>query len=59
VEEFTCTRRASISLFKSFTHEMLLMSGTANESDVTVRALGFIIAGHQMHHLKIIKERYL
>ena len=59
VEEFTCTRRASISLFKSFTDEMLLMSGTANESDVTVRALGFIIAGHQMHHLKIIKERYL
>ena len=59
VEEFTCTRRASISLFKSFTDEMLLMSGTANESDVTVRALGFIIAGHQMHHLNIIKERYL
>ena len=59
VEEFTCTRRASISLFKSFTDEMLLLSGTANESDITVRALGFIIAGHQMHHLKIIKERYL
>lgn len=59
VEEFTCTRRASISLFKSFTNEMLLLSGTANGSDMTVRALGFIIAGHQMHHLKIIKERYL
>ncbi|NEW79869.1 MAG: DinB family protein [Gelidibacter sp.] len=59
VEEFTCTRRASISLFKSFTQEMLTLSGTANESDVTVRALGFIIAGHQVHHLKIIKERYL
>ena len=59
VEEFTCTRRASISLFKSFTDEMMLLSGTANGSDMTVRALGFIIAGHQMHHLKIIKERYL
>jgi hypothetical protein len=59
IEEFTCTRSASISLFKSFTYEMLLLSGTANESDITVRALGFIIAGHQMHHLKIIKERYL
>ena len=59
VEEFTCTRRASISLFKSFSDEMLQLSGTANESDITVRALGFIIAGHQMHHLKIIKERYL
>jgi hypothetical protein len=59
VEEFTCTRSASISLFKSFTNEMLTLSGTANGSDMTVRALGFIIAGHQMHHLKIIKERYL
>lgn len=59
VEEFRCTRRASISLFKSFTNEMLTLSGIANGSDMTVRALGFIIAGHQMHHLKIIKERYL
>ncbi|MBE0423260.1 MAG: DinB family protein [Lutibacter sp.] len=59
MEEFTCTRRASISLFKSFTDEMLQLSGTANGSDMTVRALGFIIAGHQMHHLKVIKERYL
>ena len=59
IDEFTCTRRASISLFKSFTDEMLLLAGTANGSDMTVRALGFIIAGHQMHHLKIIKERYL
>lgn len=59
VEEFTCTRRASISLFKSFTDDMMLLSGSANGSDMSVRALGFIIAGHQMHHLKIIKERYL
>ena len=59
LDEFTCTRRASISLFKSFTDEMLQLSGTANGSDMTVRALGFIIAGHQTHHLKIIKERYL
>ncbi len=59
MEEFTCTRRASISLFKSFTDEMLTLSGIANGSDMTVRALGFVIAGHQMHHLKVIKERYL
>ena len=59
LDEFTCTRRASISLFKSFTNEMLQLSGTANGSDMTVRALGFIISGHQIHHLKIIKERYL
>lgn len=59
IEEFTFLRKASISLFKSFTTEMLKMSGTANESEMTVRALGFIIAGHQLHHLKIIQEKYL
>lgn len=59
LEEFTNIRKASISLFTSFTPEMLTMSGSANGSDVTVRALGFIIVGHHMHHLKIIKEKYL
>lgn len=59
LEEFINIRKSSISLFKSFTDEMLVMNGTANGSDMTVRALGFIIAGHQMHHLKVIKEKYL
>ena len=59
LEEFTLIRKASISLFKSFSTEMLVMSGTANGSIMSVRALGFIISGHQMHHLKIIKEKYL
>lgn len=59
LNEFVQIRKASISLFTSFTPDMLTMSGTANGSKVTVRALGFIIAGHQMHHLKIIKEKYL
>ena len=57
--EFAQIRKASISLFTSFTTEMLTMSGSANGSKVTVRALGFIIAGHQMHHLKVIKGKYL
>jgi hypothetical protein len=59
IAEFEHLRKASIALFESFTAEMLLLSGSANEHDMTVRALGFIIAGHQMHHLKIIKEKYL
>ena len=57
--EFVQIRKASISLFTSFTAEMLALSGIANGSHITVRALGFIIAGHQMHHLKVIKDKYL
>jgi len=59
LEEFKHLRKATIALFKSFTPEMLIMIGSANQSDMSVRALGFIIAGHQMHHLKVIKELYL
>ena len=59
IEEFNHLRNTSISLFKSFSTKMLLKSGLANGSEMSVRALGFIIPGHQLHHLKIIKERYL
>lgn len=52
-------RQATIALFKSFTNQALLQSGTANGNKVSVRALAWIIAGHQLHHLEIIKERYL
>ncbi len=59
LDEFSNIRKASISLFTSFTPEMLTMSGSANGSLMSVRALAFVIVGHQMHHLKIIKEKYL
>ncbi|NQV78041.1 MAG: DinB family protein [Lutibacter sp.] len=59
LDELTLVRKTSVSLFKSFTDEMLIRIGTANGGNMTVRALGFIIAGHQLHHLNIIKERYL
>ena len=59
LNEFSHLRAATISLFESFTPEMLQMKGSLSGSDMSVRALGFIIAGHQMHHLKIMKEKYL
>ena len=57
--EFSEVRAATISLFKSFSDETLLLSGTANGYNMSVRAIGFVICGHALHHLKIIKERYL
>jgi len=59
LNEFSHLRAATISLFESFTPEMLQMKGSLSGSDMSVRALGFIIAGHHMHHLKIMKEKYL
>ncbi len=57
--DFEAVRNASITLFKSFTDEMLLRIGKASGSPMSTRAVGFILAGHQKHHLEVIKERYL
>jgi len=59
LDEITTVRKATIALFKSFKQEMLFMKGTADNCEISVRAIGFIIAGHQIHHHNIIKERYL
>lgn len=52
-------RVSTIDLFESFTPEMLTRKGTANKNELSVVALGFIIAGHETHHRKILMERYL
>lgn len=57
--EMALVRQCTIMLFRSFLPEDLLKSGTASERAVSVRALGFIIIGHQNHHMKVFKERYL
>jgi hypothetical protein len=59
LNELTTIRKSSVLLFKSFTNEMFSISGIANGNEMTVRALGFIIPGHLIHHTNIIKERYL
>ena len=59
IEEFVSVRKSTISLFRSFRNEMLLEVGKASDSPVSVRAIGFIIIGHEIHHTKIIRERYL
>ena len=59
IEEFKLVRQATVALFKSFTNDMLVSFGTAGTGNVSVRATGFIIAGHETHHLSFYKERYL
>jgi DinB superfamily len=57
-EEFEAVRSASIGLFRSFKEDVWPRRGLANQKEVTVRALAFITAGHQMHHRLILEERY-
>lgn len=57
--EFSAVRHATLLLFKSFSEEQLLRIGYANNNPMSVRALGFVIIGHQNHHQKVFEERYL
>jgi uncharacterized damage-inducible protein DinB len=57
--ELDAVRRATIALFSGLDAEALARRGTANAKQVSVRALAYIIAGHERHHVGILRERYL
>jgi len=57
--EMQWLRETTIDLYDSFTPEMLQRQGTASNQKISVLNLGYIIAGHDVHHRKILMERYL
>jgi uncharacterized damage-inducible protein DinB len=56
---YQLVRRSNIALFKSFDEESIGRWGTASNNKVTVRAIMFIIAGHEEHHINILNTKYL
>lgn len=58
-DEFELVRRANLSLLRSLDEEAWLRRGVASDNEVSVRALAYIMAGHETHHMNIIRERYL
>lgn len=59
VAELEAVRAATIALFRGLDDEALARRGTASGQAVTARALAYIIAGHERHHLEILRGRYL
>jgi hypothetical protein len=57
--EFESVRQSSLFLFKHLGRAAWLRRGVASESEVSVRALAYIIAGHELHHREILRSRYL
>lgn len=58
-QELAAVRAATVHLFRHFDPAALARRGTASGHPVTTRALGYIIAGHERHHLAILREHYL
>ena len=59
LHELATVRQATISLFQAFDSDALLRAGMADGRIMSVRAAAYHIAGHEMRHINIIKERYL
>lgn len=59
LEEFKAVRTMSYLFFKNLNPELLQRKGVANHNEISVENIGKIIVGHNIHHLNIIKERYL
>ena len=57
-EEFAAVRGATVALYRSLGEEAWKRRGSANKNEVTVRALAFITAGHELHHRNILEQRY-
>jgi uncharacterized damage-inducible protein DinB len=58
-DELEHVRLATIALLRGLYDEALARRGTASDAEVSVRALAWIIAGHELHHRKLLRERYL
>jgi len=57
--EFASVRQATVFLFKHLDDEAWARRGLANDNEVTVRALAHIIAGHELHHRRVLRDKYL
>lgn len=58
-KEYKSQRKCTLLLFKYFDTEMLKQIGIANNDEVSTEELGYIIAGHELHHCKVLIEKYL
>ena len=59
VAEFEHVRRSTILFFRGLQPEAARRAGVANNAPITVRALAYVIAGHELHHMAILREKYL
>jgi hypothetical protein len=58
IDEFQSIRAATVHVFRYLSEEEWSRRGVANGNPISVRALGFVIAGHERHHAKLLRDRY-
>lgn len=59
LEEYTAVRRATLTLLKGLSEEAWDRRGIVSDSESSARAWAYILAGHEIHHMNVIKDKYL
>ena len=58
INEFANVRASTVDLFTGFSDEMLKREGNVDTNKMSVEMLGYIIIGHEIHHKRVLKEKY-
>jgi len=58
IEDYIAVRRATLTLFRNLDEAAWMRRGVANNNEISVRALAYITAGHELHHRRILEEKY-
>jgi uncharacterized damage-inducible protein DinB len=57
-EQYALVRRSTLLLFRNLPDDAWDRRGNANGREITPRALAWVVAGHELHHVKVLRERY-
>ena len=58
-DEMLIVRASTLYLFKTFDETTLMQRGTVNDFEITIRAIIYILAGHEQYHINFLKENYI
>lgn len=58
VDDYIAVRRATLTLLRNLDEQAWVRRGIANKNEISVRALAYIAAGHELHHRRILEEKY-
>jgi hypothetical protein len=59
IDEFEQLRNASVHMFRNMNEQAMSRRGSANGAEISVRALAWVMAGHETHHMQVLREKYL
>ena len=58
IDDYIAVRRATLTLLRNLQEEAWTRRGIANKNEVSVRAVAYTLAGHELHHRRILEEKY-